>query len=143
MSDLCLGCHTAISREMDDPFSLHGKLVSTAFDRPMARYTYATDRQPDAKPIADHIVLVIDESVSHDYFSRVVLPRIRASNSAWRVHDFGLATSMSNCSMATNVMLPAGVSAQATGTATATIRDSRQPRPFSRPRTVVRILQDV
>lgn len=85
--------------------SLHGKLVSTAFDRPMARYTYATDRQPDAKPIADHIVLVIDESVSHDYFSRVVLPRIRASNSAWRVHDFGLATSMSNCSMATNVML--------------------------------------
>ncbi len=30
MSDLCLGCHTAISREMEDPSSLHVKLVGGA-----------------------------------------------------------------------------------------------------------------
>lgn len=85
--------------------SLYGMLVSTAFDRPLGEYAYATDHQPDARPVAENIALVIDESISHDFFSEVVMPQIEASNSAWRIYDFGFATSMANCSMASNIMM--------------------------------------
>ncbi|MCD6733531.1 MAG: sulfatase-like hydrolase/transferase [Burkholderiaceae bacterium] len=85
--------------------SLYGMLVSTAFDRPSGEYVYATDHQPDAKPVAENIALVIDESISHDFFSEVVMPQIEASNSTWRVYDFGFASSMANCSMGSNIML--------------------------------------
>ena len=72
--------------------SLYGMLVSTAFDGPIAKYAYTTDRRPDRQPVADNIVLIVDESVRHDFFSRVVLPEMEASKAAWRVYDFGLAT---------------------------------------------------
>lgn len=85
--------------------SLHGMLVSTIFDRPMGKYNYVTDRRPDKAPVADHIALVIDESVSHEFFAQVVGPQIAARGSGWRVYDFGFATSMANCSMASNIML--------------------------------------
>lgn len=73
-----------------------------AADPPPARG--AVTVEPQNEILANKIIWLIDESVSHEIFSEIVKPTIKA-----RVLDFGEVASMGNCSTPANVALRSGV----------------------------------
>lgn len=67
--------------------------------------------QPNTSGTPRHIVWLIDESVAHDRFRRLISPRLE------RVPylDFGLARSLSHCSAPSNLALRSGVEVRRAG----------------------------
>jgi lipid A ethanolaminephosphotransferase len=90
---------------------LYGLVAAQLLDGAGSHYAYTTDAKPARAPSVTHIVLVIDESVRQGFFERVIAPELRArsAGSGWNVYDFGLATSVANCSAPSNIMLRKGV----------------------------------
>lgn len=91
--------------------ALYGLVISQELDRPIAPYAYTTTERPALAPRVDNVVIVIDESIRHDFFDRVVLPQLLDARGEWHIHDFGQANSMANCSADTNIMLRKAVRA--------------------------------
>lgn len=85
--------------------SLYGLMGSQLFDNKNIVLTYTTARLPDKKPSAKNIVLVIDESIRSDIFHKMVLEDTTIKRGIWNIYDFGIATSMVNCSSMSNLML--------------------------------------
>ena len=69
------------------------------------------DLVPTVGGTPDHIVWLIDESVTHAMFARLVLP----STAPFGPIDFGEAVSMGNCSAPANVALRSGVDVRRAG----------------------------
>ena len=61
--------------------------------------------KPAAAPAARHVVLVVDESVTHDAYVKVIAPPLREFPAV----DFGEAASTANCSASSNALLRWGV----------------------------------
>ncbi|WP_416778536.1 sulfatase-like hydrolase/transferase [Xenorhabdus budapestensis] len=83
--------------------SLYGMMISSALDNQSSEYIYTTNIQPNKTRQADHIILIVDESIRYDFFKQIVLSRLSMKD--WYVYDFGIATAMANCSAESNIML--------------------------------------
>lgn len=108
---VCVAARGAETNKLPTTTGIYGFIVAQALDRKAGEiYVYTSLDRPDRRAQAQNIVLVIDESVRYDFFQHVVGPSLHnAPPRGWQVHDFGLATSMANCSAGSNVMLRKGV----------------------------------
>ncbi|HYC47532.1 MAG TPA: sulfatase-like hydrolase/transferase [Burkholderiales bacterium] len=61
--------------------------------------------QPARAPLVRHVVLVVDESVTHEAYKKLIAPRVRTLPAI----EYGEAASTANCSAASNALLRWGV----------------------------------
>lgn len=90
---------------------IYGFIVAQTLDRKAGEvYVYTSPDRPEHAAQVQNIVLVVDESIRYDFFQQVVGPGLKAATAGrWHAYDFGLATSMANCSGGSNIMLRKGV----------------------------------
>lgn len=107
---VCVAKRGAGTNKLPTTTGVYGLFAAHALDHKNETYVYTSLDRPEHVSQVQNIVLVIDESVRHDFFQRVVGANLKnAAASGWQVYDFGLATSMANCSSGSNIMLRKGV----------------------------------
>lgn len=92
------------TRNLPATSSLYGMMIASLFDNPNKPYHYYGEHLPTHSPFADHVLLVVDESIRYDFFNQVVMQQL-VNNEEWFIYDFGMASSMANCSAGSNIML--------------------------------------
>lgn len=108
---VCVAARGGETNRLPTTTGIYGFVVAQALDRrPGEVYVYTSPDLPDHAGRVENIIVVVDESIRHDFFQQVAGPSLKAAGAgAWHVYDFGLATSMANCSAGSNIMLRKGV----------------------------------
>src|SRR5690606_15809885 len=90
---VCVAKRGAGTNKLPTTTGVYGLLAAYVLDQKNEVYAYTSSETPVHAARVQNIVLVIDESVRHDFFERIIGPGLRgAATHGWQVHDFGLAT---------------------------------------------------